>query len=63
MVGFRISLLRQKTAREHMLNSPDLEAHGIYTKWLGEGKNDTLALKRFLDVSKENTKLLKHNLF
>lgn len=50
--NFRISLMRQKTARENMLSAPNLSKHGIYTKWLGNGKNDTVALKRYLDVSK-----------
>lgn len=51
--------MRQPTAREQQLNAPNLQNFGINLDWLhkkyhgGNRTNDSIALYRYLDVSKK----------
>lgn len=55
----RIELIRQVTPREQQLNAPNLEHFGINFDWLhkkhldSNRTNDSIALYRYLDVSRK----------
>ncbi|XP_022913048.1 lysosomal aspartic protease-like [Onthophagus taurus] len=52
--SFKISLFRQKTPRENMLDTPNIPEHDIWLDWVKKPKprnrtNDTIPLMRYLD--------------